>query len=203
MARLNNIKNGIIDCIYPRLSGENDKIPKLTKLDHNLSESLAIEAKNMLVLRIAEMEERNESVDRKLLSLFRTTSLLATVSTVVFLGVARLQSVDESVWTPIVYGIMISILYAFLQLCLAVKATIEGLRAKSYLRLNRDSLIPSASETLESYNNRLVENMIYAVEKNEWTINSKVDFMELAYVGLRNALIWIGDINDHGFDVGC
>ena len=89
---------------------------------------------------------------------------------------------------PLVYLSIATILYGFVQLICATKATLQGLRAPGYKRLSRESLIPTDSDTNETYNEKQIYDLMHIVEQNDWITNQKVDCMELAYIALRNSL---------------
>lgn len=188
MAYLTYLKDTLIDFIWPHLTGCPERKPESNGLKYYLPPELITDTKNMLIIRMTQSEERSEAVDRKLLSLFRTGSLLATVAIAVFIGAVNLQSVDDNIYVPIVCIIMAIILYIFLQLCFVVSTTIKGLRAKGYRRLGRESLIPKKSDTFDDFRRSQIEDIIHIIEQNEWTTNRKVDCIELAYTALSNVL---------------
>ena len=187
VAQLSNLRDNVIDHIWPRLTGEPEKQAELVESIFRMDAGLGEEVKKILLVRVAQTQTRSETVDRKLLSLFRTTSLLATVAIAIFAGAANLPAINDGTVKPLVYLSIATILYGFAQLICATKATLQGLRASGYERLGRESLIPTASDTNETYNKKQIYDLMYIVEQNDWTTNQKVSCMELAYTALRNA----------------
>ena len=178
----------VIDMLWPRLTGEPEKQPNRDEERLDANDSLAEEVKRMLIVRLEQSETRSEAVDRKLLSLFRTTSIFATVSIAIFTGAANLTTLNPDVNRPLVWLSMATILYGFVQLFHATKSTLQGLRASGYERLGKDSLIPTEFDNNTTYNSRQIPLLMNIVEQNEWATNKKVSCMELAYTSIRNAL---------------
>ncbi len=193
MAQLSYFLEGIRDLIYPCLTypcltGEPEKRPERGESICEVDAELAEEVKKMLLVRMGQAESRSETVDRKLLSLFRITSLLATLAIAIFIGAANLTGINSDVPTYLIWFSVLTILYEFIQMFRAATATLQGLRASGYERLGQNILIPKDSDTINIYNQRQIPNLMYIIEQNEWVINRKVDSMEIAYTAIRNAL---------------
>lgn len=189
MAQLSDFLEGIRDFIYPSLTGEPDKHPERGEAISDMDEGVAEEAKKMLLVRMNQAELRSETVDRKLLSLFRITSLLATLAIAIFIGVANLtDEINSDIPKFLICLSALTILYEFIQMFRAATATLQGLRASRYERLGQNYLIPSNSDTTNIYNQKQISELMYIIEQNEWVVNRKVDSMEIAYTAIRNAL---------------
>ena len=182
-------KERIIDLIWPRLTGDPEGPPKCDASICDIDTEFTEEIKKVLMVRMDQADSRNEIIDRKLLSLFRVTSLLATVSIAVFVGAANLTGINPEIPRWLAVCSILTILYIFLQMFRAVIETSQGLRASGYERLGRNTLIPRDSDTLNIYNRRQILNIMYIIEQNEWATNQKVNSMEVAYTAVRNA-VW-------------
>ncbi len=182
-------KERIIDVIWPRLIGDPEERPKCDASICDIDTEFTEEIKKVLMVRMDQADSRNEIIDRKLLSLFRITSLLATVSIAIFVGAANLTGINPEIPRWLALCSILTILYIFLQMFRAVIATSQGLRASGYERMGRNTLMPRDSDTLNIYNKRQILNIMHIIEQNEWATNRKVDSMEIAYTAVRNA-VW-------------
>ena len=163
MAQLSNFWEDVIDFIYPCLTGEPEKHPERGERISTIDEGLAEEAKKMLLVRMDQAELRSETVDRKLLSLFRITSLLATLAIAIFIGVANLTDINNDIPKFLIWFSALTILYEFIQMFRAATATLQGLRASEYERLGQSYLIPNDSYTTNIYNQKQISELMYII----------------------------------------
>ena len=139
--------------------------------------------------RMAQSERNMEVVNSRLLSLFRLTSLLATLTIAILVGASQLNRPDGNLerWlTGIAIGFII---FAMLQLLCAVLATIRGLDARPYLYQTTGGILTRDEEPIEMYRRRQISDLLHMIEQHDWTTNRKVDQIAIAHTALRNSSI--------------
>ena len=188
-ALLKYLKNQAIDLIWPRLIGPQEKPPELDEQPHVISRELLEVVEKILVQRMVQAENRMVAVDRKLLPLFRLTSLLATLTAVSLAGAAGLIPTNEGAEQALVWVAVCLILYGMIQLICAVNATIRGLEASRYASQTKESILPLDRERTLSYRRRQVRDVMYVTEQHDWATNRKVSHMMVAYRAIRNSVL--------------
>ena len=179
----------LLDFIWPRITGGKETRPQFQEQGHSIAPEMIDAIETILSNQMTQSENRMTAVDRKLLSLFRLTSLLATLVIALLAGAAGLISkIDQN--EQIAAGVaIILILYTMLQLILAVRATISGLEASRYASQTKETILPLEEEHLDSYRNRQIRDIIYVIEQHQWATNSKVSHMQVAYRAIRNTIV--------------
>ena len=129
------------------------------------------------------------TVDRKLLSLFRLTSLIATLATVLLAGAAGLIPGVQQDERTLAWAAIGLILYMMVQLICAVNSTIRGLEASRYASQTKTTLMPLGGERAHGYRRRQLRDVMYVTEQHEWATNRKVTHMKVAYRAIRNTVL--------------
>ena len=186
---MTELRDRIVDFVWPRTTGSQERPPDYFDGPFELTADLLDEVKEMLLQRMPQAENRMVTVDRKLLSLFRITSLLATITMAVLIGAAGLSPTGNlheriSAWLAIAL-----ILYGILQLTRALSATVRGLERSRYARQSKETIMPLEAEDLVQYKERQISDIIYVTEQHEWATNRKVTQLAVAYRAIRNATI--------------
>lgn len=184
-----SIGDQFVDLFWPRITGPRELPPKFDEQAYNIRPELLDTVETMLVHQMTQAENRMASVDRKLLALFRLTSLLAMLVSVLLAGAASLITrVDQNESILASIAIML-IVYAMLQLVRAVKATINGLEASRYASPTKGTILPLKEEEADSYRNRQIRDILYVIDQHLWATNNKVNQMQLAYRSIKNTLL--------------
>ena len=175
--------------LWPRITGDEESPPVIDQQPPYILPELLDSVETMLTKRMMQAENRMETVDGKLLSLFRLTSLLATLVIALLAGAAGLipnvlQDERALVWAAI--GL---ILYMVVQLICAVNSTIKGLEASGYASQSKATIMPLARETVFEYKRRQFRDIIFVAEQNEWKTNQKVSHMKVAHRAIRNTVL--------------
>ena len=186
---MTELRDRVVDFVWPRATGSQEGPPDYFDGPFGLTANLLDEVKEMLLQRMPQAENRMVAVDRKLLSLFRVTSLLATITIAVLIGAAGLSPTGNpheriSAWLAIVL-----ILYGILQLTSALSATVRGLERSRYARQSKETIMPLEGEDLMQYKERQISDIIYVTEQHEWATNRKVTQLAVAYRAIRNSTI--------------
>ena len=130
-----------------------------------------------------------EAVNAKLLSLFRLTSLLATLTIAILVGASQLNEPAGKLEQWLTGVAVASIIYAMLQLLCAVLATIRGLDAKPYVVQTTVGILNYDKEPTEAYRRRQINDVLHMIEQHDWTTDRKVDQIAVAHTALRNSTI--------------
>ena len=184
-----NLGNAAADMLWPRITGGEESSPVIDQQPPYILPELLDSVETMLTKRMTQAENRMATVDGKLLSLFRLTSLLATLVIALLAGAAGfipnvLQDERALVWAAI--GL---ILYMVVQLICAVNSTIKGLEASGYASQSKATIMPLARETVFEYKRRQFRDIIFVAEQNEWKTNQKVSHMKVAHRAIRNTVL--------------
>ena len=188
-ALLKNCMEHIGDLIWPRITGPREAMPAWSETRHSILPELLEAVENIVIQRMAQAESRMVTVDRKLLSLFRLTSLLATIAIALLAGAAELIRADEDVERYLALTAIVLILYSMLQLICGMNATIRGLEASRYASQTKDSILPLDLETVHSYKRRQIRDIMDVTDQHEWATNRKVEHMKIAYKAIRNTAL--------------
>ena len=183
------LQDQLLDLIWPRVTGPKELLPQLDEYDYNIAPELLDTVETISVQQMTQTENRMAAVDRKLLALFRLTSLLAMLVSVLLAGAAGLITrVDqnERILATVAIGLIV---YAMLQLVRAVKATINGLEASRYASQTKETILPIKGESVDSYRSRQVRDILYVIEQHLWATNNKVNYMQLALRAIKNTLV--------------
>ena len=183
------IRNQISDLIWPRIIGKVPQPPNPPTQPHGIPTELLDPVEATALRRMAQSERHMEAVNAKLLSLFRLTSLLATLTIAILVGASQLNGPDGNLerWlTGIAVGFII---FAMLQLLCAVLATIRGLDAKPYLYQTTVGVLNQDKEPIEMYRRRQISDILHMIEQHDWTTDRKVDQIAIAHTALRNSAI--------------
>ena len=186
---LKNCLEHIADLVWPRISGPQEKMPLWGETPQSILPELLDGVENIVIQRMAQAESRMVTVDRKLLSLFRLTSLLATIAIALLAGATGLIRADEDVERYLALTAIILILYSMLQLICGMNATIRGLEASRYASQTKDSILPLDLETVHSYKRRQIRDIMYVTDQHDWATNRKVEHMQIAYKAIRNTAL--------------
>ena len=186
---MTELRDKVIDFFWPRSTGSQESPPGYFDGPFELTVDLSDEVKEMLFQRMPQAENRMVAVDRKLLSLFRITSLLATITIAVLVGAAGLTPSGEPQERILASIAIVLILYGILQLTCALSATVRGLERSRYARQSKETLMPLEGEDLSQYKERQISDIIYVTEQHEWATNRKVTQLAIAYRAIRNATI--------------
>lgn len=178
-----------LDCIWPRITGPREKPPKFDEQYYGISPELLEAVENNVTQRMAQAENRMVAVDRKLLALFRLTSLLATLSVALLAGAAGLFPTVKDTERTVAGISIILITYAMIQLICAARATIKGLEASRYASQTKETILPLDREADHAYRRRQIRDVIYVTEQHEWATNRKVSHMQVAYRAIRNTIL--------------
>lgn len=194
MARLRNLRLGrlideLIDLIYPRRTGPDQPPPVFDESPLQIRPELLDIIETLLVQRAAEVESRMEAVDRKLLSLFSLTSLLAVLSLGTIAGAAGLIPISDKTESRTAWLAIAIIGYILVQLIWAVKATVSGLQPGEYAARNKLTISPTDTESVEDYRYRQVRDALYTTEQREWATNLKVSHLKVALKAIRNITV--------------
>ena len=183
------IRNQVSDLIWPRIIGKVPQPPNPPIQPHGIPTELLDPVEATALRRMAQSEHNMEVVNAKLLSLFRLTSLLATLTIAILVGASQLNGPDGNLerWlTGITVGFII---FAMLQLLCAVLATIRGLDAKPYLYQSTVGVLNQDEEPIEMYRRRQISDLLHMTEQHDWTTDRKVDQIAIAHTALRNSAI--------------
>ena len=185
-----NVADAAADILWPRITGGEDSPPGIDQQPPYILPELLDSVEKMLTQRMTHSENRMTTVDGKLLSLFRLTSLLATLLVVALLAGATglIASVQQDEGT-LIWAAIGLILYMVVQLICAVNSTIKGLEASGYERQSKATIMPLTRETVFEYKRRQFRDMIYVAEQSEWRTNQKVSHMKVAHRAIRNTVL--------------
>ena len=188
-SRIATIWNLVSDFFWPRIVGEVPQPPNPPIQPHEIPIELLDQVEATALRRMAQSERNMEAVNSRLLSLFRLTSLLATLTIAILVGASQLNRPDGNLerWlTGIAVGFII---FAMLQLLCAVLATIRGLDAKPYLYQTTEGVLNLGEEPTETYRQRQIADLLHMIEQHDWTTDRKVDQIAIAHTALRNSSI--------------
>ena len=188
-AFLKNCMEYIADLFWPRITGPREEMPVWGEIRHSILSELLEAVEKIVIQRMAQAESRMVTVDRKLLSLFRLTSLLATIAIALLAGATGLIRADEDMERHLALTAIVLILYSMLQLICGMNATIRGLEASRYASQTKDTIFPLDLETVHSYKRRQIRDIMYVTDQHEWATNRKVEYMQIAYKAIRNTAL--------------
>ena len=183
------IWNQASDFIWPRIIGKVPQPPNPPTQPHGIPTELLDQVEATALRRMAQSERNMDVVNSRLLSLFRLTSLLATLTIAILVGASQLNGPDGNLerWlTGIAVGFII---FAMLQLLCAVLATIRGLDAKPYLYQTTEGVLNQDKEPVEMYRRRQISDLLHMIDQHDWTTDRKVDQIAIAHTALRNSSI--------------
>ena len=188
-SRIAAIWNLVSDFIWPRIIGKVPQPPNPPTQPHGIPTELLDQVEATALRRMAQSERNMDVVNSRLLSLFRLTSLLATLTLAILVGASQLKGPDGNLerWlTGIAVGFII---FAMLQLLCAVLATIRGLDAKPYLYQTTEGVLNQDKEPVEMYRRRQISDLLHMIDQHDWTTDRKVDQIAIAHTALRNSSI--------------
>lgn len=177
----------IPDWIWPHLKGDAEPGPR--DQDHFGAKhaELLDEISRFFPSRLAQVEERVRSVESKLMAQLTLTSVLSAAVTASLAAAAMLGTVEEDArifaWVAVLL-----VLYVALQLLCSLRATVAGLKRRSYRQLSPADIVPQDDETSKAYRVRLLNLQVNCVRLNEWVTDQKVSEMAVAHAALRNVL---------------
>lgn len=185
--RLNRMRrfcDRIPDWIWPHLTG--DAEPQPQNLDYFSAKQahLLDHVERILASRLAKVEERVQSVESKLMSLFTLTSVLSAAFIAGLAASSVLGAAEEAIKIVAVFFV----LYVVLQLWFLLRATLAGLERKSYKELSPEDIVPRDGEACDAYRVRLLNLQVNYMLLNEWVGNQKVSKMAVAHEASKNAL---------------
>ncbi len=185
---LKNCMEQIIDLIWPRITGPQEGKPVSGGKRHSIAPELLEAIENNVIQLMAQAESRMDTVDRKLLSLFGLTSLLATAAIALMVGAAELANTDEDIERCLAWIAITFILYSMVQLICGVNATISGLKPSGYASQTTETILPLDLETVHSYKRRQISDVMDVTDQREWATNRKVSHMKVAYRAISNTV---------------
>ena len=188
-ARLANFQEHVSDIIWPRITQKVPESPSQPAQPHAIPSELLDSVEETALRRIAQSERHMEFVNAKLLSLFRLTSLLATLTIAILVGASQLNQPDGKLEQWLTGIAVASTIYAMLQLLCAVLATIRGLDAKQYLFQTSAGVLNQGEEPIKMYRRRQISAILHMTEQHDWTTARKVDQIAIAHTALRNSSI--------------
>ena len=175
------------DWIWPHLTGCEEPAPQDQDEFSAKHVDLLDEVSRVLLPRLDQVEERNRTVETKLLALLTLTSVLSVAVTGGVAVASRLGTVEEETrffaWVAVVIAF-----YLTLQLLCSLRVTVAGLMRRSYKQLRPEDIVPKDGESNEGYRVRLLNLQVNHMRWNEWVVNQKVSEMAVAHVALTNAL---------------
>ena len=183
------LRDGAMDIVWPRTTGGNEKPPEFEEGLPDISQELLDRIENTLNQQAPLAQNRMVAVDRKLLSLFGLTSLLATLTTALVAGAAGIIPGNvERTEKILVWVGMSFLLYIVIQLVRAVLATIKGLERTDYASQTKETMLQFGKETESEYRRRQIRDVTYVSEQHEWATNRKVEHIQVAYRAIRNTV---------------
>lgn len=188
-AFLNFLAVQALDCIWPRITGPREKPPTFDEQYCGIASELLEAVEDNMTQRMAQAENRMVAVDRKLLALFRLTSLLATLAIALLAGAAGLIPTVEDTERILAGTSIVLITYTMVQLICAARATIKGLEASRYASQTKETILPLDRESEHEYRRRQIRDVIYVTEQHEWATNRKVSYLQVAYRAIRNTIL--------------
>ena len=186
---MTELRDRVVDFVWPRATGSQENPPDYFDGPFGLTANLLDEVEEMLLQRMPQAENRMVAVDRKLLSLFSITSLLATITIAILIGAAGLTPTEDQHERILALPAIVLILYGILQLTRALSATVQGLERSRYALQSKVTIMPLEGEDLIQYKERQISDIIYVTEQHEWATNRKVTQLAVAYRAIRNATI--------------
>ena len=186
---LADIKEQISDLIWPRITEEVPGAPSQPSQPYEIPAELLDSVEETALRRMAQSERHVEAINAKLLSLFRLTSLLATLTIAILVGASQLSEPNGKLEQWLTGIAVVSTSYAMLQLVCAVLATIRGLDAKPYLFQTSSGVLTQGEEPIKKYRRRQISVILHMIEQHDWTTDRKVDQIAIAHTALRNSTI--------------
>ena len=183
------LRDGAIDFVWPRKTGSKENPPQFEEKLPDISQELLDRIENTLIQQAPLSQNRMVAVDKKLLSLFGLTSLLATLTTAFLAGAASIIPGNVERTEKILIWVGMSfLLYIMVQLTRAVLATIKGLERSDYASQTKDTMLQFGKETESEYRRRQIRDVTYVSEQHEWATNRKVEHIQVAYRAIRNTI---------------
>ena len=183
------LRDGAIDFAWPRTTGSKENPPQFEEKLPDISQELLDRIENTLIQQAPLSQNRMVAVDKKLLSLFGLTSLLATLTTAFLAGAASIIPGNVERTEKILIWVGMSfLLYIMVQLTRAVLATIKGLERSDYASQTKDTMLQFGKETESEYRRRQIRDVTYVSEQHEWATNRKVEHIQVAYRAIRNTI---------------
>ena len=178
-----------VDLVWPRATGSKEKPPEFEEELPYVSQELLDRIENTLIQQAPLSQNRMVAVDRKLLSLFGLTSLLAALTTAFLAGAASIIPGNvEQTEKILVWVGMSFLLYIMVQLTRAVLATIKGLERSDYASQTKETMMQFGQESEPEYRRRQIRDVTYVSEQHEWATNRKVEHIQVAYRAIRNTV---------------
>ena len=180
----------VVDRICPRITGQRESFPTDIEFTLEGSEDVLLKAEEYAHALAAKAEERETSIDRKLLSLFSLSSVASSVMIAVLIGAATI-TVSDATTAPqyLVIPAMGLVAYIALQMLITVRKTVKGLEARAYRGATPESVIPKKDEDKAKYVARQLNEIMNTTRQNDWMTNRKLDDMNIAHTALANA-VW-------------
>ena len=187
LSRKRRFCDRIPDWIWPHLKGDAEPDPQNRDYFSVKHAHLLDKVDRILTSSLAQVEERRQNVESKLMSLFTLTSVLSAVVIAGLAAFSMLGAVKEAS-RILVWGAMLLVFYVVLHLLCLLWATASGLKRKSYKQLSPADIVPQDGETPNAYQVRLLNLQANSLRWNEWVTNQKVSEMAVAHIALKNVL---------------
>jgi hypothetical protein len=177
--------DSVTDQFWPRITGAREPVPPIRDLGVPIGDLLLEALDDAISKREARVDERNRSVDGKLLGVLSLASILSALLT---LGLTVVVSARLNAIPGMLFAVVVAlVIYISAQMLCALRATVIGLKARGYKELRRDDVDPLANETAGCYRRRQLSSRYNNIWFNEWAINGKVSHMNVATKALQNA----------------
>ena len=192
MARIKTTKivmlEWAIDRIWPRISDCPEKVPEWVDHIHNNDEFSLSDIKQFLFYRLEQANQRQKTVESKLVSLLALTIALTTLIAGAITFVATFGTIDESIKSYVIIAAFV-IAYISLQLTHALFRAVSGLSRREYMQITPKDIVPLQDERGEEYQIRIYNILLNQISRNDWVVNRIVDDMTLAHLAMKNAII--------------
>ena len=179
--------NWTFDRIWPRITSPKEQEPKPVQWSDDWEPDTFERVEKATKFLAQQATEREQLVDRKLLSLLAFASVATSVIIAGMIGVSTLDIPATKPATKWLAAVAVCLsAYVALQLINAVLNTVRGLSARPYKRLTAGSIVPAEGETKDDFQKRQLDDMLNAINQNQWVVNRKVDNMNVAHEALKN-----------------
>lgn len=177
----------IPDWIWPHLTG--DEEPNIQDLDYfsDKHPPLLDKVERILASRLVQSEERVQSVESKLMSLFTLTSVFSA-AVIAGLAASAALGATSGTATILTWPVMFLVLYLVFQCWCLLRATLAGLERRHYRQLSPTDIVPHDEEGGDAYRIRLLNRQVNDMLSNERVVNQKVSEMAVAHAAWKNAL---------------
>ena len=174
--------NFVLDCLWPRRTGEDQRSPKY-RCYSTITEPLLDRVEHQINLNENDQGKRGQTVDAKLmnlltLSLILSTGIIGSLTAIVAFG--NIKEVSCVISATYITAILI-VFYILIQLWIVLRNVISGLTRRGYMKMRVEDIAPAIGENESAYRRRVLNARIYNIDYNTWVINRKVSDMSVAH----------------------